>query len=196
VYTIKIALTVLAMLVVWRGYLTFAWRVTAAGVVTGLVGGVLWIVLCKLQIGAKLLQPLGLMSVVEAGRRSAFNPLVYLADSPAWAYSFLAIRLCGLAMVVPVIEEFFLRGFLMRFAVHDQWHQVPFGTATRMALVVGTAAPMLMHTGELFAAAVWFSLISWLMVRTRNIWDCVIAHAITNAMLGAYVIWFDEWWMM
>jgi uncharacterized protein len=196
VYTTKIALTVLAMALVWPGYRTFPWRVTAAGILTGLVGGVLWIALCKLQLGAKLLGPLGLMGVVEAGRRSAFNPLVHLAANPAWAYGFLIIRLFGLALVVPVMEEFFLRGFLMRFAVHDQWHQVPFGTVTRLSLAVGTIAPMLMHTCELVAAAVWFSLVSWLMVRTRNIWDCVVAHAITNAMLGAYVIWSKEWWMM
>lgn len=196
VYSIKIALTLLAMALVWPGYGTFPWRVTVLAIVVGLVGGVIWIALCKLQLGAKILQPLGLGGIVESGRRSAFNPLKELAATPAWAYGFLAIRFFGLIVVVPIIEEFFLRGFLMRFAIHDQWHQVPFGVVTRMSLVVGTAAPMLMHTGELVAAAVWFSLISWLMVRTKNIWDCVAAHAVTNAMLGGYVLWSGEWWMM
>lgn len=196
VYTLKIALTVLAMALVWPGYRTFPWRLTALAIIVGLVGGVLWIAIAKLHLGAKILQPLGLGGVVETGQRSAFNPLKELAANPAWAYGFLAIRLFGLIIVVPIIEEFFLRGFLMRFAIHDQWHQVPFGVATRLSLVVGTVAPMLMHTGELVAAAVWFSLISWLMVRTRNIWDCVAAHAVTNAMLGAYVLWSGDWWMM
>lgn len=196
VYTTKIALTLLAMLLVWPGYRTFPWRVSALALVVGLVGGVLWIVVARLQLGARILEPLGLGSVVESGRRSAFNPLQELAGNPAWAYGFLAIRLVGLAIVVPVIEELFLRGFLMRFVVHDQWHQVPLGVVTRASLIVGTVAPMLMHPGELVAAAIWFSLVTWLMVRTRNIWDCVVAHSVTNAMLGAYVLWSGEWWMM
>ena len=55
---------------------------------------------------------------------------------------------------------------------------------------------MLMHPGELFAAAVWFSMVTWLMLRTRNIWDCVAAHAVTNGLLGAYVITTGEWQFM
>jgi CAAX prenyl protease-like protein len=178
---------------------------TPLGIVVGVVGAVLWISLCQLQLEPRVLGPLdrslgsilGMtgddgatpsVGLVGSGERSAFNPLQKLASRPAWAYGFLAIRLIGLALIVPVIEEFFLRGFLMRFVVHDQWHQVPFGTVNRLALIIGTAIPMLMHPGELFAAAVWFSLVSWLMVRTRNIWDCVVAHAITNGALGAYVL--------
>src|SRR5690606_15911969 len=101
-----------------------------------------------------------------------------------------------LSLVVPVIEEFFLRGFLMRFVVHENWWQVPFGTATRAALVVGTAVPMLMHPGELLAALVWFSLVSWLMIRTQHIWDCVVAHGVTKFLLGVYVVPFDQWQLM
>ena len=64
---------------------------------------------------------------------------------------------------------------------------------TPLAVVVGTVLPMLMHPAELLAAAVWFSLVTWLMVRTRNIWDCVAAHAVTNLLLGIYVVTFDQW---
>jgi membrane protease YdiL (CAAX protease family) len=70
---------------------------------------------------------------------------------------------------------------------------VPFGDVTRTAIVVGTAFPMLSHLGEIFAAAVWFSLVTWLMIRTRNIWDCVAAHAVTNLLLGIYVVTQEQW---
>ena len=46
-----------------------------------------------------------------------------------------------------------------------------------------------MHPAELLAAAVWFSLVTWLMLRTPSIWDCVVAHATTNLLLGLYVVW-------
>jgi membrane protease YdiL (CAAX protease family) len=46
---------------------------------------------------------------------------------------------------------------------------------------------------EKLAALVWFSLVTWLMWRTRNIWDCVAAHAVTNLLLGIYVVTQHQW---
>lgn len=215
VYTAKIVLTLLAMCLVWPGYRTFPLRVSWLGVMIGIVGVVIWILLCHLRLEPKVIGPIdeffgsfipgleegdtpsiGLMSMLGTGERSAFNPLVQLASTPIWAYGFLVIRFIGLALIVPVIEEFFLRGFMMRYVVHEQWWQVPFGSVNRMAVIAGTAVPMLMHPGELLAAFVWFSMVTWLMVRTRNIWDCVAAHAVTNFLLGVYVVWFDQWQLM
>ncbi len=142
---------------------------------------------------ATLLTPLGLEKLLGLGERPAFNPLAELAATPAWAYTFLVIRFLGLALIVPIIEEFFLRGFLMRFVIRENWWTVPFGTLTPAAAIIGTAVPMLMHPAELLAAAVWFSLVTWLMVRTRNIWDCVAAHAVTNLLLGLYVVTQHQW---
>jgi CAAX prenyl protease-like protein len=106
------------------------------------------------------------------------------------------VRFIGLVVIVPVIEEFFLRGFLMRFVQAERWWEVPFGTVNRLAVIAGTAVPMLMHPQELIAALVWFSAVTWLMTRTRSIWDCVLAHAVTNLLLGLWVISSGEWWLM
>ena len=97
---------------------------------------------------------------------------------------------------MPLIEELFLRGFLVRFVTAPDWWKVPFGTASRAGLATATLVPMLMHPGEIFAAAVWFSAVSWLMVRTRNFWDCVAAHALTNLVLGIYVVTSGDWRLM
>jgi CAAX prenyl protease-like protein len=186
IYSVKIALTVAAMIFVWPGYRQFPLRVSPLAIAIGVAGVVAWIALAKVQ------QPLN--AKLDMFARPAFNPRDHLP--PAWAYTFLAIRLFGLALVVPIIEEFFLRGFLMRFVMAADWWKVPFGTATSTALVIGTVFPMLSHPGELVAAAVWFSAVTWLMLRTRNVWDCVAAHAITNALMGAFVIWSGNWWLM
>ena len=110
--------------------------------------------------------------------------------------TFLAVRFLGLVAVVPLVEEFFLRGFLMRFVMEHDWWKVPFGKADKLAIILGTAVPMLTHPGELLAAAVWFSMITWLMLRTRSIWDCVLAHAVTNLILGIYVVCSGTWRLM
>jgi CAAX prenyl protease-like protein len=193
VYTVKIAGTIAAMLFVLPGYRQFPFRVSPLAIGVGVVGVVLWIVLCHLQWERKALEPLGLASFLGLGERPAYNPLDQLAATPVLAYAFLAIRFLGLALVVPIIEEFFLRGFLMRVVISERWWEVPFGAITPLAAVVGTAVPMLMHPGELLAALVWFSLVTWLMVRTKNIWDCVAAHAVTNLLLGIYVVTCGQW---
>jgi uncharacterized protein len=197
VYGLKIALTILAMGVVLPGYRQFPLRLSWLAIAVGVVGGGVWIGLCLLDWEHAYLLPAmercGLGGLIASGDRPAFNPFAQLAEHPAWAWGFLAVRFFGLVAVVPVIEEFFLRGFVMRFVVDRDWWDVPFGKVNRLALVLGTAVPMLMHPGELLAAAVWFSLITWLMLRTRNIWDCVAAHAITNLILGIYVVWSGVW---
>lgn len=192
VYTVKIALTIGAMLFVLPGYREFQFHVSLLAIAVGILGVVLWIEICKPQLEHKFLVKMGFDDAL-GGKRPAFDPLTELAATPVWAYTFLVIRFLGLALIVPIIEEFFLRGFLMRFVVSERWWSVPFGTLTTTAAMIGTVVPMLMHPGELLAAAVWFSLVTWLMFRTKNIWDCVAAHAVTNLLLGIYVVTQHQW---
>lgn len=199
-YAAKIALTVAAVAFVWPGYRQFPFRLSLLAIVVGIVGGPLWIGLCHLDWEHKYVLPLlarvGMGGLIGAGDRSAFNPFEQLAPHSTWAWAFLAVRFFGLVCVVPLIEEFFLRGFLMRFVVENDWWDVPFGKVNRLAIVLGTAVPMLAHPGELLAAAVWFSMVTCLMLRTRSIWDCVAAHALTNLILGIYVVSSGTWRLM
>lgn len=192
VYAVKIGLTLAAMAFVLPGYREFALRLSPLAVLVGIVGGPLWIGICWLDVEHVYLQPLlariGAGGLIGAGTRAAFNPFEQIAGHPGWAWAFLAVRFLGLAAVVPVVEEFFLRGFVMRFVMERNWWDVPFGTANRLAIVLGTVVPVMMHPSELLAAIAWFSMITWLMLKTRNIWDCVVAHALTNLILGIYVV--------
>jgi len=193
VYTAKVLLTAAAIGFVLPGYWAFPLRVHPLALAVGVAGVVVWVGLCRLGLEARLLGPLGLGRFVELGQRSGFDPFVELAAQPAWAWGFLAIRFVGLVAIVAVIEEFFLRGFLMRFVMERDWWTMPFGQATALAVVVGTVYGMLTHPAELVAAAVWFSMVTWLMLRTRNLWDCVAAHAVTNLLLGVYVVVWGQW---
>jgi len=84
----------------------------------------------------------------------------------------------------------------MRVVTDNDWANLPIGQVNRAAILVGTLVPMLMHPAELLAAAIWFSTVTWLMIKTRNIWDCVAAHAVTNLLLGVYVVASGEWHLM
>ncbi len=195
-YGVKLVLTAIAVVAVLPAYTEFPLRVSWVSPVVGVVGAVLWVGLCKLHLEERLLVPLGLGEVLGLGERSAFNPFEQFPDRPAAICGYLAVRFFGLAAIVPVIEEFFLRGFVMRYVMARNWWRVPFGEVDATAVVMGTVVPMLMHPAELIATAVWFSMITWLMVRTRNVWDCVVAHTVTNFLMGVYVVVSGDWWLV
>lgn len=190
IYLLKVVLSLAAIAFVWRGYRAFQpVRVSRLALAVGVVGAGVWIALAHLERQSGLGGWLGL------GKRSAFDPFTEMA-TPTMAYAFLAIRWTGLVLIVPLIEEMFLRGFLMRYITTEQWVTLPLNQVSRAALVAGTAVPMLMHPQELLASLVWFSAVSWLMLKKNNIWDCVTAHCITNLLLGCYVLYSGEWWLM
>jgi len=195
VYAAKIALVIVAMAVAWPMYRSWPWKLTRWAAPCGLVGAVVWIGLCKLRVEPALYQLVGLDGWADS-QRSGYNPLVELAGRPALAQALLALRAVGLVLLVPIVEEFFLRGFLARWVTHATWRQVPFGELSGPALTVLTLYPVLTHPSEALAAVVWFSGVSWLMFRTRNIWDCVVAHAITNLGIGAWAVATGDWSML
>jgi CAAX prenyl protease-like protein len=196
VYCAKLALTLAAMAFVLPGYREFRRPPGLLAVLVGAAGIVVWVGLWKVS------ELLGLTGVLTDaltklhlyGTRPEYSPLTELANSPAWAWTFLGIRFCGLVIVVPVIEEFFLRGFVMRVVMDADWWKVPFGDANWAAVGASILWPLLTHQpGEYLAGIAWFGMITWLMVRTRNPWSCVAAHAVTNLLLGIYVVVWHQW---
>ena len=82
-------MTVAAVWLFRQGLREFApLRVSPLAIAVGLLGGVAWIAICRLNLEERLLEPLGLGSIIGLGQRSAtFNPLVEMADRPLAAYA-------------------------------------------------------------------------------------------------------------
>ena len=197
VYCAKLVVVMISMIWLRAGYRQFAWKLSPLALVVGVVGAAVWIGLCKLELERFAAELPGGKQIFDYGQRSGFDPLAYFAAQPLAAYAFLAVRFWGLVVIVPVIEEFFLRGFVMRYFIDDAWWKVPFGTLTRAALVAGTLVPIVTHPmTELLAVVTWFSMVTWLMWRTRNMWDCVVAHMTTNLLLGIWVVARGDWYLM
>jgi len=168
----------------------FRFRMSPLAVAVGAVGIVVWVGLCHLEIEAQLLKLIGLGK--GAASRPSFNPFVHL-PSIGWKIAFMVPRFIVLAIIVPIIEELFLRGFVVRY-VHDlDWEMVRLKGLSWAAILAPTVYGVATHPGEAIAAIAWFSLVTWLMLKTGNLWDCVVAHAVTNLLLGLYVIWFAQW---
>ena len=88
------------------------------GILFGVVLAVLWVAVDKVSPHFKFL-----------GHRVGFNPTTLHPALLEWA--FVAVRLLGLSVVVPIVEETLYRAFLLRYAADpDRWPAVPLGTVT------------------------------------------------------------------
>lgn len=105
----------------------------------------------------------------------------------------LALRVLRAAVLVPIVEELFWRAWLPRWLLNHDFRAVPMGTYTRFTFLV-TAALFAVEHGRYWDVGLAAGLIynAW-MWRTRRLGDCILAHAVTNACLAAYVIAAGEW---
>jgi CAAX prenyl protease-like protein len=120
---------------------------------------------------------------------AAFAPLD-AAGRLDWAL--ITVRVLGAALLVPVMEEMFWRGFLMRWLERPEFEAVDPRRVALRAIVISTGLFMLAHT--LWLAAIVAGLAyALLYARTGRLWNAVIAHAATNGALGAWVVATGSW---
>ena len=104
----------------------------------------------------------------------------------------LIVRWIGAALLVPVMEELFWRSFLMRWVENPQFESVVPQRVGLKAVVLSTFVFVLAHT--LWLAAIVAGLAyAWLYVRTGKLWVPIIAHAVTNGVLGLWVVMTGKW---
>jgi CAAX prenyl protease-like protein len=135
----------------------------------------------------------GLDRVIEyprLGARAGFDP--NSLHGSAWWPAFLAFRLYGLVLMVPVMEEIFWRSFLLRYLTRYDFQTLPIGTFSALALWVMVGASALAHPEWLAAVIASLVYALWLR-RTRSLFAAIVAHATTNAALGGYVLVTGEW---
>lgn len=104
----------------------------------------------------------------------------------------IALRWLGATLVVPVMEELFWRSFLMRWVDNVRFEAVMPQRTTLKAIVLSTFVFTLAHTLWL-AAAIAGLAYAWLYVRTGKLWVPVLAHAVTNGVLGVWVVATGNW---
>lgn len=114
------------------------------------------------------------------------GPLAYAAN--------LSLRFIRLVVVVPLLEEIFWRGFLARYLVDQDFLQVPVGRFTWLSFTATTLGFCFEHTRPDWPAAfltgMLYNFVAW---RTRSLSTCVLTHALTNLLLGLYVMRTGEW---
>ena len=105
----------------------------------------------------------------------------------------LVFRIIRAVILVPIIEELFWRGWLLRWLVKNDFQQVPIGAYTPSAVII-TALLFASEHGPYWEVGLIAGLIyNFWVIRTRSLADCIVAHAVTNAVLCGYVLATGKW---
>jgi len=169
----------------WRYYRFPAVRQLPWAVIVGVTVCALWILPESdwMKAFGRFQEFYGRYGMRHAGGTTRGSP--FAPEQCGWALA--VVRLLGSAVVIAVAEEFFWRGFLMRWLSGKDFLSTVPGAISGFALISSSVLFALEHDRWVmgFAAGVMYG---WLYRRTGNLWIAIAAHMITNYLLGLYVL--------
>lgn len=182
IYPLKAALVAILLFCFRKHYTELTWsnvkqgRYTLTAILIGLLVFVLWINMD--------------WDFAAFGENQGYDP--FLQQNAAMRTFLIGSRLFGAALVVPVMEELFWRSFLLRCIINPDFSRVAVGTYTPASFFIGALLFGLEH--HLVAAGIMAGMVySLLLYRTKSLWHCILAHAVTNLALGLYVLGTGSW---
>jgi CAAX prenyl protease-like protein len=178
-YPLKIAAVALLLALFWRQYHELhPFRLSSTQALTALATGVLVLVL---WVGLDA-------SWMIIGSPSGFDP--HSEGQIDWLL--VAIRIFGAALVVPVMEELFWRSFLMRWIAAPDFESVEPSQLGLKSFIITVLLFGFEHNLWL-AGIVAGAAYSLLYMRHRTLWSPILAHAVTNGLLGLWVVRTGNW---
>lgn len=144
-----------------------------------------WVV-DPLSLGTGLL--IGLAWIVTSPASDPASPLALALEAlPVWLFAIWVVaRVLGTVLLVPLIEELFFRGYILRRIDTS-------GLAMRvLAIVVSSALFAALHDRWILAAiaGVVFGL---LMLRSGRLSDAILSHAAANGLIAAWAVYSQDW---
>ena len=128
-----------------------------------------------------------------APRLDGFNPEVFSGQSAAY-WTTLIFRFVRLVVVVPLVEEIFWRGFVLRYFINEKFHAVPIGAFSWLSFAIVTVGFGFAHSrADWIAALIAGALYNCVAYRTKSLASCVLAHAVTNLLLGLWIMATRQW---
>lgn len=172
----------------WRWYAPPRWSHVPLALLVGVGVFVAWVGLehpAAARLGAvqELYLKWGVRPLGEF--RAELTEIPYAPAVSGWPLAI--VRILGSGLVIGVIEEFFWRGFLYRWVFGGDFTKVDAGRFSAVPFF-GVAVIFGLEHMEWLAGIVAGLAYGWLYVKTRDLWAAIFAHALTNLLLGAYVV--------
>ena len=129
----------------------------------------------------------------KLGKTSAnWDPHSAFGRDSALAWMFVAVRILGSSIVVPPLEEIFYRSFLYRYIAKPDFQSVPLGQFSWTPFLATSVVFGLAHQEWLAGILCGFAYQS-LVCRKKRLGDAISAHAVTNFLLGVWIVWKGAW---
>lgn len=119
-------------------------------------------------------------------------PAQLAAASPGLALAWWVTRCLGLVLVIPIAEELAFRGFLLRWLTDRDFTAVSLRAFSGSACLLSSLAFGLLHQ-KWFVGVVVGVLYALAARRRGRLGDAIVAHAVTNALLGLFVLATGRW---
>ena len=164
------------------------WTPSWESVVVGVAAFILWIGLDDLLIR------IGFASSYPKLKLSGppWNPTDPFGSGSAFAWCVILVRFVGSTVIVPPLEEVFFRSFLYRYLMKVDFLSVPLGTFAWWPFLAASVLFGLEHR-EWLAGILCGLAYQGLVCQKKRLGDAITAHAITNFLLGAWVVWRSAW---
>jgi CAAX prenyl protease-like protein len=183
-YAVRLAVACLLVAMFSRPYLSFRPSAPLTSIGIGIAVFLIW-------IGPDILFGYRRFWLFENGLTG--SAVSSMAPALKTNVLFLVLRSLGTSIVVPIVEELFWRGWLMRWLIDKDFLKVPLGQYVPSAFWI-VAVLFASEHGAFWEVGLAAGIIyNWWIIRTRNLADCILAHAVTNAILAAYVIRMEQW---
>lgn len=122
-----------------------------------------------------------------------YNPHADLGAGSSSVIAYIVIRILGSTFVVPHMEEVFFRSFLYRYVVKVDFLSVPLNFFHVGSFLITSILFGAEHGNQWIAGVLCGFCYQWLVLRKNRLGDAMTAHAISNFLLGAYVVWKGQW---
>jgi CAAX prenyl protease-like protein len=183
-YVAKTVLTGILLIVFWRYYTKIKWSYWWLGIIVGVIGIVQW-------VGMQLwLQ--NHFAWFKPGPHP-FDAFEHFHSREA-AWAFVGVRIFGAVIVVPVMEELFWRDYLWRqILAPNDFKLAEVGEFDWVPFLLVPCFFSMVHGNWWPTAIVWALMVGTLLVYTKSLGACIVAHAVTNLLLAVYVLKTGDW---
>lgn len=104
----------------------------------------------------------------------------------------VAVRILGAAVVVPLMEELFWRSFVQRWLDRQDFLLLQPTAVSLRSLLMASLAFGFEH-GQWLAGIAAGLAYGFLYRRSGNLWSPIVAHGLTNLLLGVWVVSTRQW---
>jgi uncharacterized protein len=187
IYLAKTIVGALLLFLTFRYIKELKWKFTWEAVAVGVAVFVMWVGLDPL-----LERTFGRTYPKLAPSSVPWNPNEAFGTGSALAMLFIVTRIVGSTLVVPPFEEIFYRSFLYRYIANKEFLSVPLNRFLPLPFIVTAVAFGVTHN-EWVAAILCGFAYQGLVIWKGRLGDAITAHAITNLLLGLWVVWRNQW---